>query len=182
MTLTLARRSPLGSPLQAFRLPEPLTGRLLGPEDFPAARAVLVAFLSNLCPEVRHLAGALAGLARDHEPAGLQVLAINPFDGDADREEAPAVVAAEALKRGYVFPYLIDQTRAVVRAFGAGCTPDFFLFDETRALFYHGRFDETRFGGGAPAHGRDLRGAIARALAGAPRPEHQVASTGCPIR
>ena len=181
MTPTLVRPPPLGSPLQAFRLPEPLTGRLLGPEDFPAARALLVAFLSNRCPHVRHIAGALAGLARDHEPRGLQVLGINPFDGDAHPQEAPAAVAAEALKHGYVFPYLIDQTQAVARAHGAGCTPDFFLFDRARALFYHGRFDETRFGGGAPAHGRDLKAAIAQALAGAPRPPHQVASSGCAI-
>jgi stage V sporulation protein SpoVS len=163
----------LGSPLRPFRLPEPLTGRLLGPEDFPAARALLVAFICNACPDVRHVAGALAALTRDLEPLGLQALAVN-----ASPDEAPPAVAAEALRHGYVFPYLIDQTQAVAHAYQAVCTPDFYVFDRDRRLAYHGRFDETRFGGGRRAHGGELRRALVQALKGGPAPDHQVAAQG----
>lgn len=170
----------LGQPLRPFRLPEPLTGRLVGAEDYPDKPALLVAFICNLCPDVQHVAGALAALTRDFEPHGLQTLAVNAASDDVSAE-APAEVAAEALRRGYVFPYLIDQTLEVARAYGASCTPDFYLFDRDRRLAYHGRLDETRFGGGRPAHGRDLGRAIIKVLRGEPAPEHQVAASGCAI-
>lgn len=174
--MPISKASPfgLGARLRPFRLPEPLTGRLLGPEDFPEARALLVAFICNACPDVQHVAGALAALTRDLEPLGLRALAVN-----AAPEEAPADVAAEALRHGYVFPYLIDQTQAVARAYRAVCTPDFYVFDRGRRLVYRGRFDETRFGGGKPAHGADLSRALAHALKGEPAPDHQVAAQGC---
>lgn len=149
----------LGAPLRPFRLPEPLTGRLLGPEDFPEARALLVAFICNACPDVQHVAGALAALTRDFDPLGLQALAVNPA-----ADEAPVAVAAEALRHGFIFPYLIDQTQAVARAYRTVGTPDFYLFDRARRLVYHGRFDETRHGGGRAAHGGDLRRAVRAAL------------------
>lgn len=171
----------LGAPIPPFQLPEPLTGRLVGPEDFPEARALLVAFIRNACPEVRHLAGALAALARDLDPLGLRVLAVNSDVSDS-AEESPAAVAGEALRRGYIFPYLIDQTQAVARRHHVACTPDFYLFDRDRRLAYHGRFDETRFGGGRPAHGADLRQATVLALQGRRAPDHQVAATGCRLR
>lgn len=170
----------LGAPIRPFRLPEPLTGRLLGPEDFPEARALLVAFICNVCPDVQHVAGALAALTRDLEPLGLRTLAVNASPGDDDGE-APAEVAAEALRHGYVFPYLIDQTQAVARAYRAACTPDFYVFGQDRRLAYHGRFDETRFGGGRPAHGGDLHRAISQALKGGPVLDHQVAAQGCDL-
>lgn len=172
----------LGAALAPFRLPEPLTGRALGPEDFPQARALLVAFLSNQCPHVAHLAEALSDLACELEPRGLQVFGINSLEADDAPEESPAAVAAEALRRGYIFPYLIDQTQAVASAYGAVCTPDFYLFDQPRSLVYHGRFDETRFGGGRPAHGGDLRAAVLRALRAEPPAAHQVAASGCRLR
>ncbi|HKR90351.1 MAG TPA: redoxin family protein [Phenylobacterium sp.] len=158
----------LGAPLRPFRLPEPLTGRLLGPEDFPAARAFLVAFICNASPAVQHVAGALAALTRDLDPLGLRTLAVNSVP-----DEPPSDVAAEALRRGYVFPYLIDQTQAVARAYGSVRTPDFYVFDRSRRLTYHGRFDATDLGGERPAHGGDLRRALVRALNGEAQPQHQ---------
>jgi len=178
MPLPPASSFSLGAPLRPFRLPEPLTGRLVGPEDFPDAQVLLVAFLCNTCPHVKHVAGALAALARDLDPQGLRALAVNS-DGTGADDEAPSAVAAEALRRGYVFPYLIDQTQAVARAYKATSTPDFYLFDRHRRLAYHGRFDETCFGGGRAAHGGELRRAIEALLKGRLAPEHQVAGSGC---
>ena len=162
----------LGQPLRPFRLPEPLTGRLVGPEDFPEAQAILVAFLCNGCPDVQHVAGALAALTRDLELEGLRTLAVN------SAEDAPGDVAAEALRRRYVFPYLIDQTQAVARAYGAVCAPDFYLFDRRRRLAYHGRFDDTR-PGGRPAHGGELKRAALQVLSGQPGPAQQIPARGC---
>jgi hypothetical protein len=172
----------LGHSAPGFRLPEPLTGRLLGPEDYPDAAALAVVFLANRCPEVQHIAGALARVARDHAPERLQVLGVNAMDDDADPEESPAAVAAEALKRGYVFPYLSDQSQAVARVFGAERTPDVFLFDRGRRLVYHGRFDASGSGGGKPASGRDLRHALEAVLSGAAPGGDQAPSRGSPIR
>lgn len=150
--MSTSKASPfgLGAPLRPFRLPEPLTGRLLGPEDFPAARALLVAFICNASPAVQHVAGALCALTRDLEPQGLRALAVNAAPG-----EAPSDVAAEALRHGYVFPYLIDQTQAVARGYGTVRPPDFYVFDRGRRLTYHGRFG-------------NLRDALVQALKGRP--------------
>ena len=172
----------LGSVAPRFRLPEPLTGRLLGPDDYSHARVLLVAFLANGCPAVQRLAEALAELARDLEGRGLRVLAVNSADADALPDEAPVAVAAEALRRGYIFPYLIDQTQAVARAYGARRTPDFYVVGRDRQLTYHGRFEDARFGRRAAPDGSDLREALARAFEGRPVVERQVASEGCRIR
>lgn len=170
----------LGHRAPGFRLPEPLTGRFIGPEDYPEAEALAVIFLANRCPDVQHHAPALAALAREHPPARLQILGVNAMDDDAEPDEAPAATAAEALKRGYVFPYLSDQSQAVAWAFGTECTPDVFLFDRARRLAYHGRVDASRFGG-RPADGRDFREALEAVLSGRPAPAHQVAAAGSPI-
>lgn len=172
----------LGAPLSPFRLPEPLTGRLVGPEDYPDARALLVAFLANRCPEVSRLAPALAALALDFAAEGLSILAINAEDADQAPDEAPAAVAAEALRRGYVFPYLIDQTQQTARTFGAERTPDFFLFGPDRRLAYHGRFDASRRGDEQAPDGTELRTAVLRALAGEPPAPLQAPAEGRPIR
>lgn len=182
MSLAAQTALSVGVVMPLFRLPEPLTGRLLGPDDYPEARVLLVAFLTNGCPEVERLASALAELAWELDGDGLRILALNSADGDALPGEAPAAVAAEALRRGYVFPYLIDQTQAVARAYGVQHTPDFYVFGPDRRLAYHGRFDDTRFGWGRAPHGRDLRQAIARALDGRAPIDRQVASLGCRIR
>jgi hypothetical protein len=158
----------LGAPLRPFRLPEPLTGRLVGPEDYPQAQALLVAFISNGSPLVQHVAGALSALTRDLDPFGLQALAVNATTSDA-AEETPAAVASEALRRGYIFPYLIDQTGAVARTYRVRRTPDFYVFDRARRLVHHGPFVE------AGIDGTDLSRVISRVLKGEPAPEPRAA-------
>jgi peroxiredoxin len=170
-----------GDPAKPFRLPEPLTGRVVGPEDYPAAQVLLVAFIANRCPHAARLAGTISRLAWDLEAQGLQVLAVNSSDSDDDPDEAPAAVAAEALRRGYIFPYLIDQTQAVARAYGIRCTPDFLLFDGARRLFHRGGFSALRPQGGR-GEGMHLKRAIRLALAGAPAPDApQPPAEGSPI-
>ena len=80
------------------------------------------------------------------------------------------------------FPYLIDETQSVAKAYGAACTPDFFLFDENLALFYAGQFDESRPKNGSVATGADLQEAIDRMLDGEAPPAKTIPASGCNIK
>ena len=91
-------------------------------------------------------------------------------------------MAKEAKAQGYIFPYVQDRSQEVARAYRAACTPDFFLLDRNRKLFYHGQFDASRPNNGQPVTGADLRGAVERLLKGEARPANQVPSIGCNIK
>jgi hypothetical protein len=91
-------------------------------------------------------------------------------------------MAVEAETQGYRFPYLFDESQEVAKAYRAACTPDFFLFDSDRNLFYRGQLDSSRPRNGIPVDGSDLRAAIDRLLAGEKAPEVQKPSIGCNIK
>ena len=82
--------------------------------------------------------------------SGLAVVAINSNDLVAYPQDGPDGMRAEATKLGYDFPYLVDDTQAVAKAYRAACTPDFFVFDGDRRLAYRGQFDDSRPGNGRP--------------------------------
>lgn len=170
----------LGTPCPDFDLPDP-SGQRYRLADAGEAPAVLVAFMCNHCPFVKHLADRFAELARNFGAEGLVTFAINSNDFQAHPDDAPEKMTEEAAARGYEFPYLIDEDQAVARAFDAACTPDFFLYDRARRLVYRGQFDETRPGEGE-AHGADLECAIEAVLEGRPVPAEQHASLGCNIK
>lgn len=83
---------------------------------------------------------------------------------------------------GFTFPYCYDESQEVAKAYNAACTPDFFLFDESRELVYCGQLDDSRPGNGVPVTGRDLRAAIDAVLEGKPVSEVQKPSIGCNIK
>jgi peroxiredoxin len=171
----------LGTPAPDFSLPD-CDGRQRTLEEFAAAPALLVAFICSHCPFVRHLRTEFAALAREYQPRGLAVVAVNSNDIEAYPQDGPDAMRAEARESGYVFPYLLDATQAVAKAYCAACTPDFFLFDGQRRLVYRGQFDDSRPGNGRPVTGADLRAAIDATLAGrAPGPD-QWPSLGCNIK
>jgi hypothetical protein len=91
-------------------------------------------------------------------------------------------MARVAREIGYTFPYLVDEDQSVARAFGAACTPDFFLFDRGRTLFYRGQMDGSRPRNAIPVTGRDLDAAVEAVLAGKPAPANQRPSIGCNIK
>ncbi|QCO00650.1 thioredoxin family protein [Azospirillum argentinense] len=181
MPLTPSASIALGTKAPPFYLPNP-QGHRIGLHDFPEARAVLIAFISNRCPYVQVIREAFAALARDYEPRGLQVIAINANDSDTHPEEAPERIAEESEIFRYAFPYLIDADQSVAKVYGAACTPDLFLYDGNRRLFYHGQFDETRPNNGLAPTGRDLRAAVDHLLAGEAAPQNQTQSIGCNIK
>lgn len=176
-TMTL----PLGTPAPAFQLPD-TTGRLVRLDDFANARGLLVMFICNHCPYVKHVRTELAQLGRDYSDHGLAIVAINANDAERYPADSPARMAEEVAAAGYLFPYLHDETQAVARAYAAACTPDFFLFDRALRLAYRGQLDDSRPGNGIPVTGRDLRAAIDAVLADRPVTGEQHPSIGCSIK
>ena len=171
----------LGTSAPDFDLPD-FDGSRHALGDFAAAPALLVAFICEHCPFVRHIRGEFAKFACEYASRGLAVVAINSNDLVAYPQDGPDAMRREAVELGYVFPYLVDGTQQVAQAYRAACTPDFFLFDAGRRLVYRGQFDDSRPGNGRPVTGADLRAAVDATLAGqAPSPE-QVPSLGCNIK
>jgi len=171
----------LGTAAPDFALPD-TSGRVVWRDDFASAKALLVMFICNHCPYVKHVRAELARLGRDYLPQGVAVVAINSNDVTRYPADSPEKMADEARAAGYTFPYLYDESQAVARAYRAACTPDFFLFDRTRQLVYRGQLDDSRPGNGVPVTGRDLRGALDNLLTGQPVASTQQPSMGCGIK
>jgi peroxiredoxin len=171
----------LGTKAADFLLPD-AHGVLHRLADFDAKPALLVAFISNRCPFVVLIREQLAAFARDYAAKGLQVVAINANDHEAHPEETLVRIGEEAEKFGYSFPYLKDASQQTAKAYGAACTPDFFLFGGDRRLAYHGQFDDARPGNGKPVTGADLRAAVDTVLEGGKPTAAQVPSIGCNIK
>ena len=182
MALVPSTMLALGTPAPDFSLPEPATGRTVSLSDLDGARALLVVFLSNHCPFVKHLADHLAGVAAAYRRRGVAVVGINANDVTTHPDDSPAKMKDEVVRRGYTFPYLFDESQEVAKAYRAACTPDFFLFGPDRALAYHGQYNASRPSLGLPVTGADLRAAMDAVLAGrAPSPE-QAPSVGCNVK
>jgi peroxiredoxin len=171
----------LGTSAPRFDLAD-FDGKRHALDDFAAAPALLVVFICNHCPFVRHLRGEFAKFAREYAARGLAIVAINSNDLDAYPQDGPDAMREEARSLGYVFPYLVDASQAVAREYRAACTPDFFLFDAQRRLVYRGQFDDSRPGNGRPVTGADLRRAVDAVLAGAAVDADQRPSLGCNIK
>jgi peroxiredoxin len=181
MALTPSTMLDLGSPAPGFQL-RSTEGALVGLDDFADARALLVMFLCNHCPYVKHITAALAQLGRDYQGSGAALVAINSNDADAYPDDNFEAMVAEKAARGYVFPYLFDEDQRVAHAYRAACTPDFFVFDAQRRLAYRGQFDDSRPGNGRPVTGADLRAAVSALLGGQPVSARQIPSMGCNIK
>jgi thiol-disulfide isomerase/thioredoxin len=173
---------PLGTSAPVFSLPEPATGRAAALADFQNAPALLVIFMCNHCPFVKHIREGLVRFAREYQARGLAIVAINANDVANHPNDSPAKMAEDAEAFGYPFPYLYDETQAVAKAYRAACTPDFFLFDAGHKLVYRGQFDGSRPGNNIPVTGADLRAAVDAALAGGTIPSDQKPSIGCNIK
>ncbi len=171
----------LGTALPSFRLPD-FNGRQVSSDDVRGKQGLLVAFICNHCPFVRHVRQELARIASDYQPRGLGVVGIMSNDVGAFPQDGPEGMKQEAQEAGYTFPYLFDEAQQVAKAFRAACTPDLFLFDGEGRLVYRGQADDSRPGNNIPSTGADLRAAIDALLAGRPVPALQKASIGCNIK
>jgi len=171
----------LGTKAPQFRLPDP-HGKWVSLDDFKDAPALLVVFMCNHCPYVKHIRSKLAEVAKEYQAKGVGVVGINSNDVANYPDDRPEKMAEEIKQVGYTFPYLYDESQEVAKAYRAACTPDFYLFDRDRRLVYRGQFDDSRPGSGRPVTGADLRAALEAVLAGRPGPANQRPSLGCNIK
>lgn len=181
MVRTASTMMPLGTPAPDFSLIN-VDGQTVQMSDFANAKGLLVIFMCNHCPYVKHVADHLTRLANDYLPRGLAIVGINSNDTASHPEDSPEQMVHEAEQRGYVFPYLFDEDQTVAQAYKAACTPDFFLFDAQKKLAYRGQLDSSRPSSGTPVTGEDLRQAIDKVLAGEKPSDVQRPSIGCNIK
>ena len=181
MVKTASTMQRLGLPAPDFHLVN-VDGRTLSLADFKDAKALLVIFMCNHCPFVKHIAEGLTKLASDYLPRGVAIVGLNSNDTSAHPEDSPERMVQEVEQRGYPFPYLFDEDQSVAKAYRAACTPDFFLYDKERKLVYRGQMDASRPNSGIPVTGHDLRTALDAVLAGKPVDADQAPSIGCNIK
>ena len=171
---------PLGTPAHDFELPS-FDGTTVKLADLDG-RALLVMFLCNHCPYVRHVERRLGEVVADYAARDLAAVAVNSNDLDAYPEDGPAGMAEQARRAGFAFPYLLDETQQVAAAYRAMCTPDLFVYDADRRLAYRGAFDDSTPRNGQPVTGALLRGALDLVLDGQPVPEPHRPSMGCSLK
>jgi len=181
MAATESTMLALGTAAPDFSLPD-YNGKLHDLTEFKQAKGLVVAFICNHCPFVKHVRTEFARFARDYQARGVAVVAIVSNDLESYPQDGPAGMKAEAESVGYSFPYLVDATQTVAKAYQAACTPDFYLFDGQQKLVYRGQFDASRPGNGIPVTGADLRAAVDAMLAGRPAVTEQLPSIGCSIK
>jgi peroxiredoxin len=180
MVLIASRMLELGTKLPPFALPD-TDGRVVQSADF-SGQPLLVVFLCNHCPYVKHIKKELAQLGRDLAALGVAMVGINSNDADAYPADAPDKMAEESRAFGYTFPYLFDADQKVALSFQAACTPEHYLFDAQARLVYRGQLDDSRPNNGKPVTGRDVRDAVSALLGGKPISDRQIASIGCNIK
>ncbi|MEL6107837.1 MAG: thioredoxin family protein [Planctomycetota bacterium] len=181
MVRTASTMLPLGTLAPPFSLPD-TDGQTVSISDFVGKKALLIMFICNHCPYVKHVADQLKVLGDDYLGKDVAVLAVSSNDADAYPDDAPEAMAAEKAARGYAFPYLFDGDQSVAKAYSAACTPDFYLFDGDQKLVYRGQLDSSRPNSGIPVTGEDLRAAMDAVLNGQTPTSEQRASLGCNIK
>jgi peroxiredoxin len=181
MAATPSTMLPLGTPAPDFSLPD-TNGQSVSLSDFRGASALVVFFICNHCPYVKHLRAELAPLAREYQQKGVAIVGINSNDATNYPDDSPEKMAEEVRNAGYTFPYLYDESQAVAKAFHAACTPDFFVFNRELKLVYRGQFDDSRPGNNLPVTGKDLRASLDAVLSGRTPPQDQKPSIGCNIK
>lgn len=181
MVRTLSTMLPLGTEAPDFSLVD-TDGKTVSRSDFKGKKGLLVIFMCNHCPYVKHVADELKRLSDEYLAKGVGVVAISSNDAVAYPDDSPAKMKEEKAMRGYAFPYLFDETQEVAKAYHAACTPDFFLFDADHKLVYRGQMDDSRPKTDRPVTGADLRAALDALLAGQPPLATQTPSLGCNIK
>ena len=181
MALTASMMLDLGTKASEFSVPD-TDGNTVSLSDFADRRALVVMFICNHCPFVKHVAVALREFGAQYQNRGVGVVAINANDAVNFPDDNPERMKEEKALRGYTFPYLIDQTQEVAKSYHAACTPDFFVFDGRRELVYRGQMDDSRPENDIPVTGKDLRAAVDAVLEGRAVTGPQTPSVGCNIK
>ena len=172
----------LGTDAPDFSLPDVVSGDTIRLDIFSDAPGLLVMFICQHCPFVKHVQDELARIGRDYGPKGLGIVAICANSLQTHPQDSPENLKVQAQEVGFTFPYCFDESQEVAKRYTAACTPDFFVFDRSKKLVYRGQLDDSRPSNGVPVTGQDLRDALDQVLAGeVPSPE-QKPSVGCNIK
>ena len=182
MALTPSTMLPLGTAAPDFSLLDTGSGKKTSLSAFAEKKALLVMFICNHCPYVKHLKQGLAQLGTDYGKKDAAIVAISANNPETHPDDAPDKLREDATAHGYRFPVLFDATQEVAKAYRAACTPDFFVFDGARTLVYRGQFDASRPGNAVPVTGADVRAALDAVIAGKPVSAKQQPSLGCNIK
>ena len=177
-----SRMLPLGITAPPFSLRDTVSGHTVSLESFAGTPALLVTFLCNHCPFVKHILDGFVAFAREFGARGVAVAAISSNDVESYPDDSPTEMARIATQKSFTFPYLYDESQEVAKSYQAVCTPEFFLFDRERKLAYRGQFDASGPGNKLPVNGADLRAACEALLSGAQVPSKQLPSIGCSIK
>ena len=172
----------IGSAPVDFQLTDTRNGQSVSLADCRGEKGLLAMFLCNHCPYVRHLEKPLAQLCREYSGSGVGMAAISANDPVNYPDDHPDRMRERAAELDYCFPYLFDESQQTARAWGAACTPEFYLYDADLKCVYHGRFDDSMPSNGKAVTGADLRAALDALLAGQPPLENQYPSMGCSIK
>lgn len=182
MAATPSTMLELGTTAPQFSLPDVVTKGTISLDTFAGKKALLVMFICQHWPFVKHIKDELARLGRDYASGDLGIVAISSNDPAVSSEDSPEGLAQMAAAWGLNYAVCYDETQAVAIEYMAACTPDIFLFDAARRLVYRGQLDDSRPSNGKPVTGADLRAAIDATLSGSAVNPRQIPSLGCNIK
>jgi peroxiredoxin len=180
MALTYTPAEELGTTCPDFSLPA-VDGKIYSRSDFCQGRPFLVMFICNHCPYVKAIEDRLIELGHQLNQLKIPLVAICSNDEDSYPEDNFAHLKQRWLEKNYPFPYLHDKTQHVAKAFGAVCTPDFFLYDSQGLLQYRGRLDDS-WKDPTKVTRRELLEAAQCLLEKRPLPKNPTPSMGCSIK
>ena len=172
----------LGTPAPDFALPDVISGKTISLSAFEDNSVLVIMFICEHCPFVKHVQNELAQLGHDYRAKNVGILAVSANSVQTHPQDAPEHLKAMAITLDFTFPYCYDETQAMAKVYTAACTPDFFVFDGDRKLAYRGQLDDSRPGNSIPVTGKDLRAAIDTLLLGQTLSPEQKPSIGCNIK
>jgi len=173
---------PLGTKAPDFLLPDTVSGISINFAAIKGEQGTVVMFICNHCPFVVHVNQELVLLGKEYLPKGIGFVAISANDIVKHPGDAPEHMKIIAEKLQYPFPYCYDETQETAKAYGAACTPDFFVYDKNDDLVYRGQLDDSRPGNKKPVTGADMRFTLNSILQNRPVSSHQHPSIGCNIK
>ena len=151
---------PLGFKAPAFELLDVKTDQIIKSEDLFGIKGTLIMFICNHCPFVKYINKQIVQIANDYKNSGIKLIAISSNDIINYPEDSPVEMKKVAMKEKFIFPYLFDETQIVAKSYDAACTPDFFIFNNSKKLVYRGQLDDSRPGNNIDVSGMDIRNAL----------------------
>ena len=182
MSLTPSNMLALGTRAPEFNLPDTVSGNNLSFDNIAGKKGTVVMFICNHCPYVIHINSEIVAVANDYKEKGIGFVAISSNDVVNYPDDSPEKMTIHAKNVGYPFPYLYDESQSAAKDYDAACTPDFYVFNDTKDLVYRGRLDDSSPGNGKQLTGKDLRSSLDAVITGADQEPTQMPSMGCNIK